>query len=73
MFIGARSRPLTHIGVLELWEADLRRALRIAMSGHVVGVVVQLFDIGIWWSELGSLGIRQSKAKSGVFQIHTFL
>jgi hypothetical protein len=46
---------LTHVGVLELREADLRRALRVAMCGEIVGVAVLFLDVGVWRSQFGGL------------------
>ena len=50
-----KSRPLTHVWVLELWERNLCRTLRVAMGRKVVGVAVLVFDVGVWWSQLRGL------------------
>lgn len=50
---------LTHIRVLELWEADLCWTLRVAVRRQVVRIVVSRFNVSIWWGHLDSLESRK--------------
>ena len=48
-------RPPTHVWVLELGEADLRRTLGVSVRREVVRIAVLFLDVGVRWSQLRGL------------------